>query len=194
MKKFVLQTAILLMTGVVFITLTAIAEESLKEGKWEMTMVSKMDNLPPELANAMNQLQGQLDYHNGKMTATTPFSSSPVNLPIPKNNPAAAAQADYHMVTNNQGMTITSTSCVTNNNPIPDTKTPPGCAPPEIQRNGNTIDYHGVCHNKNFEVDSTGHITYTGNTMQGLIKTRQTVQGRNMDSTIQITGKYIGPC
>lgn len=38
-------------------TVTAGAQETLKEGKWSMTMVTHMDNMPPEMAAAMQQMQ-----------------------------------------------------------------------------------------------------------------------------------------
>ena len=37
--------------------MTAARAEGFKEGKWAMTMVTKMENMPPEMAAAMKQMQ-----------------------------------------------------------------------------------------------------------------------------------------
>jgi hypothetical protein len=149
MKKFVLGALGFLVMGLIF-TAVASEEEGLKEGKWTMTMVTKMEGLPPEAAAAMAQ------------------AGAP-------------------------GMTTTVTQCITHENAIPNTKMPPECEQ-TVQRNGNTFNYHITCNKPDNQMEQTGEVTYSGDTMQGLVKSHQTNAGSSMDMTIQISGQYIGPC
>jgi hypothetical protein len=69
--------------------------DDLKEGKWSMTMVTHMDSMPPEMAQAMQQMQ---------------------NMP-----PEVQAMMKAHnvqMAGNGQDMTITTTNCISKQNPV----------------------------------------------------------------------------
>jgi len=194
MKKFVLWTIGFSVTAVIFATVAS-AEEGLKEGKWTMTMTSKVEGLPPEVSAAMDKLggQGHSDLQNGKEGVSVSTGYGSMQIPVTTGNANMPAGMEAHADWNAQGMTMTVTQCVTNKNAIPDTKMPPGCER-TVQRNGNTFNYHVTCNKPDYQMEQTGEVTYSGDTMKGLIKSHQTVHDRSIDSTIQITGQYIGPC
>lgn len=155
-------------------TIVPAKAEGFKEGKWSMTMVTHMDNMSPEMAQAMQQIQ---------------------NLP-----PQAQAMMQAHNVQmngNGQGMTITVTHCVTMQNPVPhftkDAKMDNYCQQTH-EINGNIINFTMTCNHDNFQMDSKGSMTYMGDTMQGHIKSHQVEGGNPMDTTIDITGQYLGAC
>ena len=148
MKKVVLGV-IGVFSVVIIITTIANAQESFKEGKWEITLINRVEGLSPEVAAMMN----------------------------------------------NQSTVIKRIQCLTNQNPITQPKSlPSGCSLPQIQKNGNKISYQINCNNGDYQMKQTGEETFDGDTMQGLIKSHQTVKGMNIDSTMEITGRYIGPC
>jgi len=145
--------------------------DGLKEGKWSMTMTTHMDNMPPEMAQAMQQMQN-----------------------MPPEVQAMMKARNIQMNANGQDMTITTTHCVTKANPVPkDPKMGNDCQEThDIQ--GNTVNFHVTCNRDDFQLDSTGTSTYTGDSMEGHIKSHQVSKGHTMDSTVNIAGQYIGPC
>ncbi len=153
----------------------AVTAENIKEGKWSIKMITKiegmpvdaaakmkeeMNNMPPEAAAMMKQMSGKMNIEMGA---------------------------------NDQGITTTVTQCVTAQNPVPDTKLPANCQETH-EMNGNVVNFHVACNNKDLQLDSTGHVTYNGDSMDGVVKSHQASEGKSMDATIQITGKYLGPC
>ena len=172
MKRFTLVMAGFLVSVVVLpVTVKA---EGIKEGKWSMTMVTKMEGMPAEAAAAMKEME---------------------NMP-----PEAAAmmkqmqgKMGFQMHGNDQGITTTVTQCMTNQNPVPNRKAPENCQQTH-KINGNTVTFHVACNSKAMHMDSTGHVTYSGDSMAGQIKSQQVAEGSDMDVTIDISGKYLGPC
>ena len=175
MKKFFLVTAGVSVLAVVFIlTVTTVRAEGFREGKWSMTMVAKMAGMEKETAAMMKEME---------------------NMP-----PEAAAMVKQmqskmgvQVGGNEQGITTTTVQCMTNKNPVPDAKTGENCQQ-SYDMKGNTVNFHVICDNKNMHTESTGHVTYSGDAMEGEIETHQKSKGKNVDATIQITGKYVGPC
>jgi len=171
MKKFALGGVDLFVMIVIFSTVVR-AEEGLKEGKWEVTMVTKMeglppmDNIPPEVAAAMNKMGTQnTQTLNGDATLSTQW--------------------------NPQGITSTVTQCVTNENAYlsyPNDQTS-DCKRTQ-QRDGNTFKFHSTCNQHGEQTDVTGYFTYMGDTMNGLV----TIHSKDLNSVTQYSGKYIGPC
>jgi hypothetical protein len=155
-------------------SIVPVKADDFKEGKWTMTMVTHMDRMSPEMAQAMQQMQ---------------------NLP-----PQVQAMMQSHHVqmgANGQDMTITVTHCVTKQNPIPkytkNAKMDNYCQQShDIQ--GNTVNFHVTCDHNDFQMESTGTMTYSGDSMQGHIKNHQVEHGQSMDSTISVTGQYQGAC
>lgn len=171
MKTRILRILGLCLMSVVLATIAK--AEGPKEGQWTMTMVTKMDNMPPAMAAAMKQMQ---------------------NLP-PEAMAAmkeAQAKSGVQMDFNAQGgATITVTQCVTNQNPLP--KQMKDCQQTH-ETNGDTVTFHASCSHGGIQSESSGSMTYTGDSMQGQIKSHTQMPGGALDQTIDITGEYVGPC
>jgi hypothetical protein len=101
--------------------------------------------------------------------------------------------AGVQMGVSAEGITTTITQCMTALDPVPNTKTSKDCQQTHDVR-GNTVTFHMVCKGKNSEMDSTGQMTYMGDSMKGQMKTHQVSRGKSMDTTVQMAGKYLGPC
>ena len=90
--------------------------------------------------------------------------------------------------------TYTKESCVTNQNLVPDLKMPPGCSSPQVEKKDNTVSFNMSCDTQGMKMISSGHVTYSGEDMDGVSTSQMTVGGMEMNSTAQISGKYLGPC
>ncbi len=148
--------------------------EDFKEGKWSMTMVTHMDTASPEMAQAVQQMQN-----------------------LPPQVQAMMKARNIQINGNGQDMTISVTHCLTKQNPVPNytknQKMDNYCQQThDIQ--GNTVNFHMTCNHDNFQMESTGTMTYSGDNMQGHIKNHQVEGGQPIDSTINITGQYVGAC
>jgi len=87
------------------------------------------------------------------------------------------------------GITTTVTQCMSNEAPVPQTEPENDCQTTH-SINGNTVSFEVAC----ADGISIGQVTYNGDSMQGEIKVQQTVEGQKSEATIEITGKYVGPC
>ena len=175
MQKYFLGTLSLLVMFIAFSVVAGAQESRFKEGKWSMTMVTKMENMSPDMAAAMKQMEN-----------------------MPPEAKAAMQQMQekmgVQMSGNGQGMTMTTTHCITKQHPVPNqTESMEGCQQTH-EINGDTVNFHLTCDRSDFQMESTGSMTYTGDTMQGHIKSHQVRASRTMDSTIDVTGQYLGPC
>lgn len=87
------------------------------------------------------------------------------------------------------GMTTTQSQCITNDNPIPQASSENNCKETH-NINGNTVNFEVNCDNSH----STGKVTYNNESMNGTINSTQTENGQKRNMTIDINGKYEGPC
>jgi len=162
------------MMGIVF-SAPAMAD-GFKEGKWAMTMVTKMQNMPPEMAAAMQQMQNM----------------SPESKAIMQQR---MQQMGFSMSGNpSDGITVTVTQCLTKQNPVPKNNKMPQSCEETHEMNGNTVNFHTTCNQDDTKMDATGSMVYNGDSMQGHIKSHESRAGKDLDATIDITGKYAGPC
>ena len=169
MKKF-----IVVLAGIFVVILTTTANaDGIKEGKWSMTMVTKMEGMSGEMADAMKEMENM------------PAEAKAMMQGMPGMN--------FQMGGDAQGITTTVTQCVTNKNPVPEASSTENCQQTH-EIDGSTVNFHVTCNNKNDQTDSTGRVTYAGDSMEGAIKSHQKSDGQNTDAAIQITGKYLGPC
>lgn len=174
-----LGVAVLALAGIC----SAADESQFKEGKWTITSVTKMDgnsgqaaemqkamkeleNLPPAAKEMMKKMQGM---GGGQMSAGT----------------------------HGDGMKTTITQCITNKEPVPKMdkgKDSNACEQAhDIQ--GNTVKFHSVCKDKDGQVEVSGKMTFTDETMEGQMNSHQVKKGGQvMDATIDLSGKYLGPC
>jgi len=146
-----------------------------KEGKWSFTSIIKMDGnsaQAAEMQEAMKELE---------------------------NMPPAAREMMKKMQgsigTQEGGIKTTATQCITNNNPVPDMNAGKKNTCREThQIRGNTVTFHSVCKEPDGQVEVDGEMTFTEDTMKGQIKSHQLREGEAVDTTIEMSGKYLGPC
>jgi len=160
------------------LAVAATAQDALKEGKWSMTMVTHMDNMSPEMAAAMQQMQNM-----------TPEAKAAMQK--------AQEKMGFQVSSNGQDMTVMTTHCITNQNPVPqhlkDMNMENYCQQTH-EINGGTVKFHLTCDHDDFQMESSGTMTYAGDSMTGSIKSHEVKAGKTLDSTINITGQYVGPC
>jgi hypothetical protein len=171
--------AVLALVGICF----AADGPQFKEGKWTITTVVKMggnsgqaaemekamkelENLPPAAKEMMKKMQGM---GGGQMS----------------------------MGAQGGGLKTTITQCITNTNPVPkmDKDKDASACEQTHDTKGNTVTFHSVCKEKDGQVEVDGKMTFTGETMQGQMKSHQVSKGGQVtDATIDLSGKYVGPC
>jgi hypothetical protein len=178
---------VILRWGIALVALAGICfsadESQLKEGKWTITTIMKIDgnsgqaaemekamkeleNLPPAAKEMMKKMQGM----NGGQMA---------------------------MGTQGGGLKTTITQCITNANPVPKMEkgNDANACKQTHEVKGNTITFHSVCKDKDGQVEVDGKMTFTGETMEGQMKSHQVSKaGQVTDATIGLSGKYVGPC
>ncbi len=168
MKKFIVVIAIVLTAGIVFVS--GLRAEGIREGKWRMTTVAKMEGMTGEYADAMKEMENM----SPEEAAMMKQMMGNMNIQVDKNN---------------QGITTTTTQCISDKNPIPEMEKDESCKE-TYSIDGNTVNFHVVCSDS----DSTGKVTYMDDSMEGVIRSRQTDGGQEVNSTIEVRGKYLGPC
>ena len=151
----------------VFLFAGAAGAEGIKEGKWAMTTVIQMDGMSGEMAEAQAAMENMSEEEKAMMQGMMGGMTAKMNA---------------------GGMEMKSTQCVTNDNPVPEG--PEKNCQKTHELRGNTVHFESVCPDST----SSGDVTYTDDTMQGTIHSRQTVEGQEESSTIQITGQFVGPC
>lgn len=163
MKKFILVAGIV-SAGIVVFAGGASAE--VKEGKWSMTMVTKMEGMPgaDEAMEAMQNMSPEDRAMMEQMMGGMKMGASPDGAP---------------------GIATTIVKCVTNDNPVPSPEE--GCQTTHSLQ-GDTVNFESVC----ADSTSSGQVTYENDSMSGTIRSHQTAD--NTNATIELSGQYIGPC
>lgn len=140
----------------------------IQQGKWAMTMTTKMQGagFDAKSAAAMKAMQNMPPEKKAMMQAMMGKMNMGVSM-------------------NGQGMTTTTTACVTDQNPVPETPHHENCKTTH-STDGNTVHFEVTCPKST----SKGDVTYDDHVMKGAIVS-QTAQGK---ITTDIAGKYIGPC
>lgn len=140
---------------------------SIKEGKWSMTTVIRMEGADDQAAQAMREMESMSPEDRAMMQQM--MGGMKIGAP-------------------GGGMSMTRTQCLTNDNPVPESNEK-GCQQTHTMK-GNTVDFEVICEDSR----STGHVTYKNDSMSGTITSTQTEHGRQQHTTIDISGQYIGPC
>ncbi len=173
MKKLILTSTILIAVAVVFV-IGARAAQGMKEGKWEMRMVIKMDGIGEEYSKAMKEMENMPPAEKAMMQQMMGKMGMGMNV-------------------NAEGMTTTVTQCLSSQNPVPPmdkmNNNAKDCKETHSM-NGNTVKFEAVCKGSK----SSGEMTFDGDSMHGKIKSQQKSDGKDVDATIEMTGKYLGPC
>ncbi|HLF18198.1 MAG TPA: DUF3617 family protein [Candidatus Omnitrophota bacterium] len=143
------------------------ASAEVKEGQWTMTIVTKMAGMDEEMAAAMEGMSEDEKAMMQQMMGGMNISAGPGGA----------------------GISTTIKQCITNDNPVPEASDEEGCTSTHSM-DGNTVHFETVCP----ESTSTGEVTYQEDSMQGLISSKQTEDGEEMEVSIEISGEYVGPC
>ena len=168
MKKFGLAMTVVSVGAVVFVT--GLQAQSVHEGKWSMTMVTKMEGMDQESNEAMAEMQNMSPEEKAMMQQMMGGMHMQMNSDSP-------------------GITTTITKCLSDQDPVPGTNEDEDCQETH-SANGNTVNFEEVCSDSH----STGQVTYNGDSMSGTITSQQTADGQETNSTIEISGQYLGPC
>lgn len=89
----------------------------------------------------------------------------------------------------------TTTECMTEQDLIiKDATFSENCEIKDVKEVGNTISWKMKCTQDGQTVDSTGQITYAGDSFKGKIIMNMGAQGGNMTATTILEGKRIGKC
>jgi len=92
-----------------------------------------------------------------------------------------------------QGTTMTQTKCVTHQSLLHETSIDESCQQTH-ELNGNTVHYHVLCPDEDMSLETTGQMVFNGDSMEGQLKAHMEGHDESADETVQITGKYLGPC
>ncbi len=86
--------------------------------------------------------------------------------------------------------TMTTTTCLTQKDPVAKIDEKNNCKMENLTTVGNTVTWKIVCP----ETTSRGSITYAGATYDGIMETNMKMEGKDVTSKLTMKGKYIGPC
>ena len=88
---------------------------------------------------------------------------------------------------------VTHTQCVTMESLVPQSDAASQeCEMSEVNVDGNTVSWKIICAGQNGEMEGTGKITYSGDTMEGTMDLVIAGAGMHVKNTIR--GKRIGEC
>jgi len=144
--------------------------EDFMAGEWTITMVTKIEGMEREMA----QVAAMMETMPPEQKAMMDQMMGGLNI---------------QMDVGREGMTTTFTQCLSEENPVPDLKETHGCEMTHTTE-GNKTTFQAVCPTSTL----AGEITYKKSTMNGVIATRQMIDGKETNATITMTGQYIGPC
>lgn len=89
----------------------------------------------------------------------------------------------------------TMTQCLTEKNPVPNGAAgAQGCKIKNMKTEGNTVTYTMTCQQQGMAIDTSGTITYSGDTFEGTSQTKMGPAAGGMTITTYIKGKRIGKC
>jgi hypothetical protein len=91
---------------------------------------------------------------------------------------------------------MTFTQCLTKKDMVPQKKEKnQDCKTIKNETVGNTVSWVMQCKDKNGVTDSTGKITYKGDSFDGTVHTvTKDTKGEKSESTMQMSGKRTGDC
>jgi len=144
--------------------------QNIKEGKWSMTITTEMQGMDAEMAQAMEAMKNMPPEQKAMMQKMMGGMGTSLSE-------------------DGQGMTITMTQCISQTNPVPQTEKQKNCKETHSIK-GNMVSFETICP----DGTSSGQVTYEGDSMKGTVTTNQTGEGQEIEATVDIEGKYIGPC
>lgn len=88
---------------------------------------------------------------------------------------------------------ITHTQCVTSEDLVPmGNDAGRDCQVKNMETKGNTVSWEITCGGEGGQMNGTGEVTYTDDTMEG--KMEMTIKGMDMKVINYLSGRRIGPC
>ena len=147
---------------------TVSAGQGMKEGQWSMTMTIQADGMGEEAAKAMQEME---------------------QMPPEQKAMMQQMMGGMKMGVGAQGMTMASSQCMTNEDPVPTRADEKDCQETHAIK-GNSVHFDVVCDDST----SSGDVTYDNDSMTGHITSTRQEHGRETTSTIGIRGQYAGPC
>ena len=88
---------------------------------------------------------------------------------------------------------VTHTQCLKEGELVPQSEeASQECKVSDVRQEGDTVSWKIVCGGKTGEMEGTGEITYSGDTMAGTME--MVIKGAGMKVKNTITGKRLGPC
>ena len=164
-------TGVLAMMSVVMLVMAVqVKAEGIKEGKWSMTMTTKMEGMDQEATQAMQEMENMSPEEKAMMEKMM-------------------GGMKMQMGAGGMGMTTTVSQCITNDNPVPENESDEDCQTTH-SIDGNTVNFESICSDSK----STGSVTYEEESMHGTIRSQGTADGNTESVTIEINGQYEGPC
>ena len=146
------------------------AAQGIKEGKWAMSMTMQAPGMDGQAAQAMKDMERMSPDERAMMERMM-------------------GGMGMHAGPGGAGMTVTTSQCLTNDNPVPTREEEHKCQQTHTTK-GNTVTFKTVCPKSTSE----GTVTYKNDSMQGTITTTETKRGKPVTTTIDISGRYEGPC
>lgn len=166
MKKIILTAVV---SVGLFAVIHAVGAADLKEGQWSIDISIQVPGMEGQMAEAQKAMEGMSAEDKAMMESMM--------------------GGGMGMMGSDMGMKTTTTQCITNENPVPESENDTNCKSTHT-RDGQTINFDTKCDNSH----STGTVTYADETMTGTIQSTSMQEGQQYNSTINITGKYVGPC
>ena len=152
------------------VSVATFAADGLKEGQWEYTSTTQMAGMPA--MSAADQAQ---------------FNEAMKHLPPSTKLPGSIGMSS-------KGITSTFKQCVKADNPVPSDPHNKDCQVTKMDHSGNTYTWATHCKTHDGEIDSTGSGTYEGDLMTSKIKIKGTSHGQPVNMSMDMTGRYLGPC
>jgi hypothetical protein len=89
----------------------------------------------------------------------------------------------------------TMVQCMTEQDPVPRASADAeGCKVTDMNTRGNTVTYTIVCEQQGTKTESTGEVTFSGDTFEGKSTTKMGPAAGGMSVTVRMKGKRIGSC
>ena len=145
-------------------SLTGAAATAIREGKWSMSITTRMSGMDNQKAEA---------------------EAAMANMSAEEKAMVQQMMGGMGMQMGDGGMTITTEQCLTNDDPGPSANKNKDCKSTHTI-DGNTVTFEETCPDSH----STGEFTYQNESMTGLIQS----EGKGGPATIEVSGNYVGPC
>lgn len=162
-------SVVVLSAGLMAVTAHA-ADTGIQAGKWQVTTVTKVKGMDEEFKAAKEQMEKMPPAEKAKMDKMM-------------------GTMGVHMDNAANALTTTATQCMSSKDPVPNISINQKCHVTH-KKDGNTVHFKVTCPDS----DATGTVHYQGKMMKGTVHSKQIVKDKVAEVTMQLSGKYLGPC